>query len=348
MPRTKKKQSIYRTLVTLPPLSPDTYEGLRLSIALSGVLVPILVWVKGKIKYIIDGSHRKKIATQLGYECPEIIRTDLTEEEARAMARALNLARRQLNTTEKRQIIADQLGETPEKSDRLIGKMLGVSHPTVASVRAELEHGGKIFHHPTREGSDGVLQPASKFVFNGGSPWANPRSNIIATPPGVCRFLHDVIAPRYTVKTILDPCSGSGALTKPWRGRKVVAYEILNGKDFFRCPSRISANLVLCNPPFNSDNGESRFLPQVFLERIVKVVPSSTPIVLFAPMAMRLDQATRSSRWRWLRDHCPPITSIISLPTDAFGSVKVHSEILLFNMSKLKSHYFLPDKNLSK
>jgi hypothetical protein len=113
-------------------------------------------------------------------------------------------------------------------------------------------------------------------------------------------------------------------------------------------PSRIQTDLVLCNPPFNSTNGETRFLPQLFLERIVAVVPPKTPIVLFAPMALRLDQTTKSSRWRWLRDHAPLITSIIPLPHDAFGSVKFHSEILLFNMSKLASHYFLPDKYLRK
>ena len=79
----------------------------------------------------------------------------------------------------------------------------------------------------------------------------------------------------------------------------------------------------------------------------MKVIPKGTPIVLFTPMAMRLDQTSRSSRWRWLRDHCPPITSIITLPHDAFGGgVKVHCEILLFNMPKLKPHYFLPDKYL--
>ena len=41
--------------------------------------------------------------------------------------------------------------------------------------------------------------------------------------------------------------------------------------------------------------------------------------------------------------HCPPITSIITLPHDAFEVVKVHSEILLFNMPRLRPHYFLPD-----
>ncbi len=267
-------------------------------------------------------------------------------EEKRTLARALNLARRQLNTEDKRQIIADQLAETPQRSLRWVAKMLGVDHKTVGDVRAELESRGEFPHVDWTVGLDGktykISKSASTFVFNGGGS----RPNNIASPPGICRFIHDLISPQYRVRTILDPCAGAGGLTKPWKGVKVIAYEILKGKDFFSCPSRIDADLVLCNPPFNNTNGESRFLPQVFLERIVKVVPKRTPIVLFAPMSMRLDQTSKSSRWRWLRDHCPPITGIISLPHDAFGSVKVHSEILLFNMPRLKPHYFLPDKYL--
>jgi hypothetical protein len=34
------------------------------------------------------------------------------------------------------------------------------------------------------------------------------------------------------IRSILDPCAGSGALTKPWRGIKVIQYEIAHGKDF--------------------------------------------------------------------------------------------------------------------
>jgi len=186
------------------------------------------------------------------------------------------------------------------------------------------------------------------FVFRGGSI-KNPRSNTIATPPGVCQFLHDLIAPKYEVRTILDPCCGNRqALTKPWKKRrKVIAYEITKGKDFFNCPDHINCDLVLCNPPFNNDLGSSDFLPQLFLEQIFSVVPRKTPVVFFAPMAMRLDQSSRSSRWRWLRDECPPITSIITLPHDVFEAVKVHSEILLFNMAKLKPHLFLPDEYLA-
>jgi len=184
------------------------------------------------------------------------------------------------------------------------------------------------------------------FVFRGGTP-SNPRDNTIVTPPGICQFLFDLISPKYNVKTILDPCAGEGALTRPWKGRKVVAFEITRDKDFFRSPEHIGCDLAICNPPFNNGNGERTFLPLLFLERIVAVVPPKTPIVFFAPMAMRLDQSTNSTRWRWMRDKCPPITSIITLPHDVFGDVKIHSEILLFNMPKLKPHYFIPDEYLT-
>jgi hypothetical protein len=329
----------------LPPLPPDQYDGLRANIAINGVLIPILVDSDGPRRKIIDGNHRKKIANELGYDCPEIVQAELDDEEKRTLARALNLARRQFNTDQKRQIIADQLLETPDRSSRWIGKMLGVDDKTVTSVRRELQSTAEFPQLNRTIGEDGKYRP-STFVFNGGSS-ANPRPNTIATPSGLCRFMFDLISPKYKVKTILDPCAGNSALTKLWRNRKVISYEILKGRDFFRCPNRINCDLVLCNPPFNNDSGKTIFLPQVFLQRIVQVIPKGTPIVLFSPMAMRLDQTSRSSRWRWLQDNCPPITGIVTLPHDAFGTgVKVHSEILLFNMPKLDGHYFLPDKYL--
>ena len=92
MPRTAARKVVYKPLVDLPPLSVEDCEALRASIAVSGVVVPIVVWPKDKTTFIVDGSYRKKIADELGYECPELVRCDLTEEEARVMARALNLA----------------------------------------------------------------------------------------------------------------------------------------------------------------------------------------------------------------------------------------------------------------
>lgn len=179
-------------------------------------------------------------------------------------------------------------------------------------------------------------------------PFGTPRKakpNVIHTPPGVCQFLFDLISPVYDVKTILDPSAGDAALTRPWKKRKVISFEVIEGRDFMECPEWIECDLVTCNPPFNNAVG-SEYLPHVFLKRIVQVVPAKTPIAFFAPLTLRIDQGSKSARWRWLRDCCPPITSVVSLPYDLFAGVKVHAEILLFNMPKLRPHYFLPDEYL--
>jgi len=49
-----------------------------------------------------------------------------------------------MNREQKRAIIADQLEETPDHTDRRIAKMLGVHHATVASVREELQSVGTL------------------------------------------------------------------------------------------------------------------------------------------------------------------------------------------------------------
>jgi DNA modification methylase len=154
----------YEPVLRLPPLSDDELQGLRDSISIHGVLVPILVDGDGPVRRIIDGNYRKQIADEFGYTCPEIVQEGLDEEEMRTLARALNLARRHLNTKQRRELIAEQLRETPERTNRWVAKQLGVHHATVASVRLELESSGQIIHCPNRLGSDGRIQPARKTV----------------------------------------------------------------------------------------------------------------------------------------------------------------------------------------
>jgi ParB-like chromosome segregation protein Spo0J len=149
---TAKSKVRYEPVLKLPPLPYDQFLDLLDNIAVNGVLVPIVV---DEEKGIIDGYYRRTIADELGYACPEIVQAGLSEEEKRTLARALNVARRQLIQEQKRQVVADQLRETADRSNRWIGKQLGVSHPTVASVRAELEATGKVFQFDKALGSDG-------------------------------------------------------------------------------------------------------------------------------------------------------------------------------------------------
>ena len=52
----------------------------------------------------------------------------MTEEQKRTHTRKLNMARRQLSQEQRRDLIREQLKETPEKSDRQIAASLGVDH----------------------------------------------------------------------------------------------------------------------------------------------------------------------------------------------------------------------------
>lgn len=156
------RKTTYSPVIDLPPLSPEELEALRANIALHGVLIPIVVDCDGPIRGVIDGNHRKSIADELGYDCPEIVQSGLTSEEKRAMSRALNLARRQLAGQQKRDVIADQLRESPSRSNRWIARILGVHHATVASVRIELETTGQIIQCSRLLGVDGRAQPAKR------------------------------------------------------------------------------------------------------------------------------------------------------------------------------------------
>ena len=129
-------------------LLPDEYAALKADIELRGVLVPV---ERDEHGALLDGHHRVRICEELGIDYPSVTRAGLTEAGKRAHVRAINLLRRHLSSEQKRRVIADQLIETPQKSDREIARLLGVTHPTVADVRRELIASGKIFQIAERE-----------------------------------------------------------------------------------------------------------------------------------------------------------------------------------------------------
>lgn len=141
----------------MPPLSAEEYNELKNDIAARGVMVPIEYDEHGNV---LDGHHRLQICAELGIrDFPKVIRAGMTEEEKRTHARKLNMARRQLSREQRQRIIDDALRENPEKSDRQIGRELGVDNKTVASRRGFLEAGEEIPHLDTTTGADGKQYP---------------------------------------------------------------------------------------------------------------------------------------------------------------------------------------------
>lgn len=141
----------------MPPLTADEYAELKSDIKQRGVMVPVEYDEDGNI---LDGHHRIQICEELGItDFPKVIRVGMTEAEKRTHARKLNMARRQLNQEQRRELIREQLMETPELSDRQIAKAIGVSDKTVGTQRRDMESTAEIPQLETSIGADGKERP---------------------------------------------------------------------------------------------------------------------------------------------------------------------------------------------
>jgi ParB-like chromosome segregation protein Spo0J/N6-adenosine-specific RNA methylase IME4 len=146
----------------MPPLAVDERAELKADIAARGVLVPVEYDERGNI---LDGHHRVEICAELGItNWPRFVRTGLSEGEKRQLARGLNLHRRHLDPQQRRDLIAAELREAPEASNRKIAVGLGVDDKTVATVRADLESTAEIPQLNERKGRDGKARKIVQFV----------------------------------------------------------------------------------------------------------------------------------------------------------------------------------------
>lgn len=145
------------------PLTDQEYEALHDSIERHGIQSPIIL---GEHIPLVDGRHRLLIAEELGLDdVPSIWLQGLDPEQERELAIALNAARRQLNRTQRRKIVEAELMRNPTRSDRWIASIAGVSHPTVAAIRAEIVHHQRLERESTMESSS--TEPLTEKVLEG-------------------------------------------------------------------------------------------------------------------------------------------------------------------------------------
>lgn len=132
-------------------LDPATEAALRASIERFGVIVPVLTDQHGTI---IDGHHRSRIARELNVPYRELARTVADEDEAREVARTLNMDRRHLTVDQRREVVAQLRREG--HSFRAIGSALGISHE-----QARKDDDGSGVNQLTR-GRDGKTYPSQR------------------------------------------------------------------------------------------------------------------------------------------------------------------------------------------
>lgn len=145
----------------MEPMTPDEFEALKADIALHGVLVPVEIDELGNI---LDGHHRVRACEELGLtDYPMLVRSGIGDDAAkRTHARSLNFIRRQVTPSQRRRGIADQLRDTPEKSDREVARIIGCSHRTVSAVRSELVATGQIAQLDYSVGRDGRTRATNR------------------------------------------------------------------------------------------------------------------------------------------------------------------------------------------
>lgn len=132
----------------MPDPKPEEYAALKADIAERGIQTPIIEDEHGNT---LDGHTRLRAYKELLEEgCdldpyPRTVRTDLEDDVwKRTQARRENTLRRQLNSKQKGDLVDQQLKDTPEYSNGVIAKWLGVGHGMVRAHRIELEWSGKI------------------------------------------------------------------------------------------------------------------------------------------------------------------------------------------------------------
>jgi DNA modification methylase len=121
----------------LPELDAEEYRALKEDIRENGIIVPITVDGDGQI---IDGHHRFKAARELGIENPPMqVRDDLDGDAKRSLAWRLNMQRRHVDGSTKKDLIRDRIEELIErgidKTDDEVAEEMGCTRRWVSEVR---------------------------------------------------------------------------------------------------------------------------------------------------------------------------------------------------------------------
>lgn len=221
----------------VPAMLPDEYEAFVADVEQRGITTPLTVTPLG---VVLDGRHRYQAAGLMGIEYVPVYVADVPElGQVEYMVRQA-LLRRHLTIDQRREMAAGLLRENPERSDRQVAGIVGLSHPTVATVRDELEAAGDVEEVSTRTDTLGRQQPTR--------PKWNPGAAIMSSDtPEWYTPRHVVDAVARTLRTIdLDPCAEAE--------RRVPAVRHLTEADDGL--GREWAGRVYMNPPYGRSIGD--------------------------------------------------------------------------------------------
>ena len=155
----------------LPRMSDAALKELGADIKAHGQQVPIVIFTdtEGK-RWLLDGISRLKGMQLIGLQVikngalnADVVQfQEINDVDPVAYVLSANLHRRHLSIKDKRALAGNLLEMFPNKSDRQIAEMVGLSHNTVKVIRREMEGTGQIDQCAVRIGKDKRKQPATK------------------------------------------------------------------------------------------------------------------------------------------------------------------------------------------
>jgi hypothetical protein len=154
-----------------PLMSRDELRALGEDIKKNGLTNPIAFWEprKNTPPLLLDGRNRLDAMEAVGLSVIDkggkwldgnfrLLRGG----DPYAYVISANIHRRHLTAEQRRDLIAELIKATPEKSDRQIAETVKASPTTVGRVRAQMEAKGEVSKLDTRTDAKGVKQPAKK------------------------------------------------------------------------------------------------------------------------------------------------------------------------------------------
>jgi hypothetical protein len=192
-----------------------------------------------------------------------------------------------------------------------------------------------------------------------------PKNSTVATPLGLCHVLANLAWIGNQTNIILDLGCGDGRLglaykyfnpsatvigidiewnteghpNKDWHLSNFIQTDWLTYE--YPAGTLPTPDIVVMNPPWNNGKGKRVCVPELWSDRVWSSFGPKTKLVMISPMGFRLNQRRTSKRYKKYIGgigNTPYITSILSLPIDAFSGVLFHSEVLFWNMEMPFTH----------
>ncbi len=179
------------------------------------VIMALVSRASGMRRGTSSTANRERACKELGIFCPREIREFSSEAEKLELAISLNVTRRHLTRTQKRELVAAFLKVHPGINDRHLGDIIKVSKTTVAAERERLEATGQIDQLDKRLGRDGKLRPAKYRRIIANTPnEAQKAMEAIGNLPPSCegKILDTTTAARRARKNV----------TKEAKGREII------------------------------------------------------------------------------------------------------------------------------